>query len=187
MILREVQRVSIGETISCTSRLRTGKASTERIHQPGGKPRRKRVSELQSRAHERIRIDNGRTETSTLTQPSVMRLVQSLVQERDVQPSVDPVDAPIREDHKGDHTERHVRPRTIAIQRGSLEPSRSVFLNRIIEQRRSPDLSHEPRNDESRHAGHRLHRQCDLLGHLILQETRVVLQPTVEQGVIRGR
>lgn len=116
-----------------------------------------------------------------LTLPLVMRLVQALVEEGKVQPPMNPVDAPIRRGHEGDHAESKIRPMAVTLEHGSLEPSSSVLLQRIVQQRCTTDLPNEPRNDQSSHARHGLHRHDDLLSNLILEESRMVFQTTVEQ------
>jgi hypothetical protein len=109
----------------------------------------------------------------------VVRLVQPLVEEGNVQPPVDPVDAEVGEEEEDTRRKRHVQPR----QRSALRTERTL-LNRVIEHRPPPNISDEPREGEEVQHRERLERVGNLLRYLVLEEPRVELHPLVEDAVV---
>lgn len=109
-----------------------------------------------------------------LTDPFVMGLMQPLVDCRNVQPSVDPVNAKVRGQQKHCHTEGAVHPWSVSLQDGPLEPGRPIITNVIVHQRLPPDFCYEPGYDECSDDRHRLERHVDLHPDLVLEESRVM-------------
>lgn len=108
--------------------------------------------------------------------------MEALVQERDVEPPVDPVDAKVGEPEEEGGAECHVEPR----QGASLLPERS-FLDRVVQHAPAADVADEPRQGQQVEHRERLEREGDLFSDLVLEEPRVLLHPVVKDGVVGER
>lgn len=113
------------------------------------------------------------------TDPLVVRLVQLLVQDGDVQPAMNPVDAHVREPQEGTRRHEHVRPWL-----PSSHCAERSLLHRVVQLGPSTDVSDEPREREEVEHGERLEGELDLLSDLVLEEARVQLHAVVEDVIV---
>jgi len=103
----------------------------------------------------------------------MVRLMHVLIDARVVFEAVNPVDEEVIPDHK--HDCRNPKPSpTIVLDIGVKEA-----LSSHLSQKEGKGHDIDPRNG--------LHRRYNLLSHLVLQETRVVLQTPVKDEVVRKR
>ena len=103
--------------------------------------------------------------------PFVVRLVQSLIDERMVQSTMDPVDTEIRE-----RDEQRILEVIVERERG--------LAGEIVELGVSLDLGHEERRGQGSHDGHSLQRLFDLEGDLIAQELGMLHSAMVVDEVV---
>ena len=111
-----------------------------------------------------------------------MRLVQLLVEEGDVKPAVDPVDAEIREPQEEQGRKNHVRPGL-----PSSDRSPRSLGDRIVELAVPAHVADEPGEREEVEHRERLEGGHDLHVDLVLEEPRVQLHPVVEDAVVAER
>lgn len=105
------------------------------------------------------------------TDPLVVWLVNVLVHTRVVLQAVDPVDGDVVECHVKDRRDQQPRP--------------AIIADILIQQALAADLSQEPGQGEDVDDGDGGQGRLDLLADLVLQEARVVLEPPVEDEVVR--
>lgn len=102
-----------------------------------------------------------------------MGFVDVFVDARVMLQPVDPVDGEIVPDHEQHRRNEHPRP--------------TVVANLGVQETVAAHLAEEPWQGHDVDEGHGAHGRDDFLANLVLEKTRVVLQPPVEDEIIRQR